>query len=77
MLKKRSNIIYAMQFMVQIVYRYKYGVTTELYYLCENEREKVHIILYDDRGKTLLSIGKGKKSGSTIIFMVFTAEYCY
>ena len=42
-----------------------------LYSLCKSEIEKVH----DDRGNTLLSVGKGK-SGSIIItfIMVFTAD---
>ena len=38
-------------------------------FFCESEREKVH----DDRGNTL-SVGKGKKE-STILFVVFTANY--
>ena len=39
-------------------------------YLCESEREKIY---HDDKGNTL-SVRKGK-SGSTIIFMAFEADY--
>ena len=63
----KNIIVYAMQFMVQIVvvngnvtYRCKYRAIPQSY-LCESEREKVH----DDRGNTL-SVGKGKKNESII-----------
>ena len=74
MLRKRSNIIYAMQIMVQVVVSniIQVGVSTGLPQssFCES-KEKVQ----DDRGSsTLLSIGKGKHVSRTF-FVVFTAGY--
>ena len=61
MLRKRNNIIYAMNFMVQIVNsNIILGVSTRLPQssLSESEREK----LYDDnRGNTLALRWKGQK----------------
>ena len=64
----KNIIVYAMQFMVQILvvnsnitYRCKYRAIPQSYLFCESEREKVH----DDRGNTL-SVGKGKKNESII-----------
>ena len=63
--EEKYYIIYAMQFMVQIVVRNIIQVISTRIpqnSLCEKERQKIH----DGRGNTL-SVGKDKINGSTIL----------
>ena len=76
MLRKRSNNIYAMYFMVQIIVTRYYSSITQVRCKYKPSTQFFLSVKAKERGYTMIDRGKDKKSWSTII-IIFHGIYSW